>query len=1104
VNASQLACGAITTVELVPSSAPGFDVVLAKRSDAHLQFSDLTADALLRVSDSAWTVVGSDRGNSEKLQRIRDRNLPRVAWIASVDPRGKNTERVLLQVHEFPSAYDWQGETDFGVDEKIVEQVRQKLGRRLAVDDVTAWLNERFLLPIEGSTSRAFISGTATPRADQRSAFRLHGRGFAADMARAPDERLLVTRLVEAKRRVDERRPIVLLSGHLSFRDVTIAGEFRGVARTELDQLVAQAGSYLNIWRGYNERERESVLHRARTLGWVRYSNSSVQGDGRWRFRIEGDEKLERFLDGLRVGDNVVLEAAASPPNELQGQSSSDVDDAPGGEPRPRVFVGNFAGGDVRRRFIDLQPSIDSYDREPDERGVLFLSVSGDRKRLERREQAQTLIAAAECPMPQLGLLLEGSVVPERRRKTESPLSPAARAVFGGDPTPRQVEALRIALNTPDIALIQGPPGTGKTRTIAALQVRLAELSEGDHSGQTLLTSYQHDAVENAASKTIVFGLPAVKVGRKRGTIEESNSLDRWRRERVDAVRSDLAALPERPVSQALRRVRTIVAGYMASPLAGGEHLRVVNNVRDLCQGHLAPALMDRLDALRRELADPHPHFDASDDDDRSLALKAVRSLRTDAVSFADDGPMNARRVLTRIQRLWPLETEAHDVLRAASEWEGFRPPPFLDELRALQDQLIDDLTVEKPIGAPRVHDDLESLLAEVVDALYTRARESFGGEDTVLHEYLNDLENDLDGVRDTVMAYTAVLAATCQQSVSYQMSQVKDDGTVFTNVIVDEAARANPLDLAIPMARAERRIILVGDHRQLPHLLEPDIERELEQSSSEATQRALRESLFERLFESMKKREEHDGIKRTVTLNVQYRMHPLLGDFVNDTFYAPYGEAFTSGRSEEEFIHELPGYEGAVAAWVDIPLSRGRERGAQSKHRTAEAEWIAGEVERLATVRRDLSFGVISFYAAQVDEILKAMKARNMSEQLEDGSYRVKDSWRETRSQSGVLIERLRVGTVDAFQGKEFDVVFLSMTRSNPLPIGDERSLRRKYGHLMLENRLCVAMSRQQRLLVVVGDGAMLDDDEAAKAVRGLVAFHGVCRGENGIAFSA
>ncbi|MBK7864312.1 MAG: hypothetical protein IPJ65_38080 [Archangiaceae bacterium] len=52
---------------------------------------------------------------------------------------------------------------------------------------------------------------------------------------------------------------------------------------------------------------------------------------------------------------------------------------------------------------------------------------------------------------------------------------------------------------------------------------------------------------------------------------------------------------------------------------------------------------------------------------------------------------------------------------------------------------------------------------------------------------------------------------------------------------------------------------------------------------------------------------------------------------------------------------------------------------------------------------------------------------------------------------------------------------------------MSDERSLRRKFGHLMLENRLCVAMSRQQRLLVVVGDSAMLRGEASEKALRGF-----------------
>jgi superfamily I DNA and/or RNA helicase len=148
---------------------------------------------------------------------------------------------------------------------------------------------------------------------------------------------------------------------------------------------------------------------------------------------------------------------------------------------------------------------------------------------------------------------------------------------------------------------------------------------------------------------------------------------------------------------------------------------------------------------------------------------------------------------------------------------------------------------------------------------------------------------------------------------------------------------------------------------------------------------------------------------------------------------------------------------------------------------------------------RPDFSIGVISFYSAQVQEILCQLEAVSLAEKTEDATYRLVEDARETRDRSGRLKERLRVGSVDAFQGKEFDVVFLSMTRSNSIEALDEMSLRRKYGHLMLENRLCVAMSRQQRLLVVVGDSAMLKSERAKQCLRGLDSFHEMTGGAYG-----
>lgn len=60
---------------------------------------------------------------------------------------------------------------------------------------------------------------------------------------------------------------------------------------------------------------------------------------------------------------------------------------------------------------------------------------------------------------------------------------------------------------------------------------------------------------------------------------------------------------------------------------------------------------------------------------------------------------------------------------------------------------------------------------------------------------------------------------------------------------------------------------------------------------------------------------------------------------------------------------------------------------------------------------------------------------------------------------------ERLRVGTVDSFQGMEFNIVFLSVVRSRDIKtINDELKDYNLFGFLVSKNRLCVSMSRQKK----------------------------------------
>ena len=115
-----------------------------------------------------------------------------------------------------------------------------------------------------------------------------------------------------------------------------------------------------------------------------------------------------------------------------------------------------------------------------------------------------------------------------------------------------------------------------------------------------------------------------------------------------------------------------------------------------------------------------------------------------------------------------------------------------------------------------------------------------------ILSEFLSRLEQEYETV---VRKYSMTTAATCQTSLN-----LKDKSQVFDLVVIDEAARANPLDLFIPMSMG-KKIVLVGDHKQLPHMLEPDVLKMITDDPKFKDLPEIEKSLFERLFGMFSKR---------------------------------------------------------------------------------------------------------------------------------------------------------------------------------------------------------------------------------------------------------
>ena len=107
--------------------------------------------------------------------------------------------------------------------------------------------------------------------------------------------------------------------------------------------------------------------------------------------------------------------------------------------------------------------------------------------------------------------------------------------------------------------------------------------------------------------------------------------------------------------------------------------------------------------------------------------------------------------------------------------------------------------------------------MSDAIIEFRDKEEKSYDDLDTFLTATLETLRSDLFGntqyIKDTIQHYAQSIAATNQFAGSQDVSD-----TNYENVVLEEAARSNPLDLLIPMVRASERIIMVGDQLTRAH----------------------------------------------------------------------------------------------------------------------------------------------------------------------------------------------------------------------------------------------------------------------------------------------
>ena len=976
--------------------------------------------------------------------------------------------------------------------------------------------------PAKGGSAEGMGAEEFEPVPPQRRSFCIHGaNGLRLAVSRkmkSQGEEIFLASRITRSRAGRSDNAMRLARAVLTFTDYTKAGHIRGMVAMRMATLLTDSNSYLKKWDEYGDMEGKVLLDHARAVGALKITKSEPYGNGVALF-------FNRPVpEDLQVGDEIELVQELPiylKNNELEWQEFCRIlQEEASGTKKDRT---KRTQSTKIKRISGKMAQVD-LRQIPDSEINFFaiVSMSSERIQIERRMDARKQVVHARSANPQLGLLIEeDGDIPEvaRSPKIDALTHFVLSKVFPKNPpTAMQQEAIRVALNTPDIALIQGPPGTGKTTVIAAILERLNEMSDKRASarGQVLLTGFQHDAVENVIQRISLNSLPVPKFGRKDEMNLHADRVSVWCEElaaRLKASNSDLKpSLVERSLVLSCHQ-------YVLAPTTELA-LHIVSEAQSLPRSVIGPDLGEQLRTLQQVLlADLTAPVSTTD-----TAIDSVCALRVNEVGFRDDGPERAADLAAALPDY--LSPDDHALLKQAILWRTEEPTPWLGQLRVLKRRLLEELTPRPVFRSLKPRQDVLDVLGAVMKEVRERGLGTKDKTSTILSEFLAVLEGDPYTVQKTVADYSYAFAATCQQSARGEMMEARlgrrrnrgDDLPSFDTVIVDEAARVGPRDLLIPMVQGRRRIILVGDHRQLPHLIDEEVVRALESGKEDAGEvggksenELIEQSMFQYLFRRLAALEKQDNIRRRVTLDQQFRMHPLLGQFVSDNFYASFGEPFGSPLSDSLFPHSLPGANGKAAMWVNLPIEEG-----PAIKREQETSWIRlAEIERVAGLLKEwmtspegaeLSFGVISFYKAQTESIKADLAKDGFTIEGEDGSWEIAPEYAHLPAKDGKLPEeRLRIGTVDAFQGMEFDVVILSMVRSHRMPDKApkseeiERTGRRLFGHLMSVNRLCVSMSRQKRLLVVVGDAGMISGPIGRQCVPGLANFYQLCQ-EKGV----
>ena len=309
-----------------------------------------------------------------------------------------------------------------------------------------------------------------------------------------------------------------------------------------------------------------------------------------------------------------------------------------------------------------------------------------------------------------------------------------------------------------------------------------------------------------------------------------------------------------------------------------------------------------------------------------------------------------------------------------------------------------------------------------------------------------------------------------------------------FDTAIVDEASQIlEPHLLGILCAKhkgedAVRKFIMIGDHKQLPAVVQQ------EKKDSEVQEDILheigledcRESLFQRLLRLVE-REGEGGKCFYYQFERQGRMHPEVADFASKMFYENTLSPVPLPHQEETLNYKVvdennPLQKKLSSKRILFLPTEAPQKSASPKTNEAEAKLIAEIVWNIyqlyshngKTFIPEESLGIIVPYRHQIALIRSELEKFGIS-----------------------VLSKLTIDTVERFQGSQRDVIVYGFTVQRPYQMEFLCSQTFEENGQTIDRKLNVALTRAKKQTILVGNPNILRLDPVHRQLMDYLTEH-------------